>query len=367
MNSTLSKKNIRILYLDDEENNLSSFRAAFRREYDIYTANTSEEAFSVLKKVKPHIIFSDQRMPVTTGVEFFNAVRQIFPDPVRILITGYTDINDIIQAINKGHIYRYITKPWNEHEVRVAIENAYDLYQTRRSLDNKIEELEKTNHELNRFIYSASHDLRAPVASSLGLLRVARYDVKDDAAVDYFDKIEGTLQRLDVLIHNIIDYYKNSRQASEEEEVNFKEALNSVIDMLESSTEAPRAIVEFDIDNDIKFVSDPFRIRIILSHLISNAIKFKKAEQEKAKVFISVKTDLESAHITVKDEGVGILEKHIQKVFQMFFKGQEHNVSGSGIGLYIVKEALDKLGGTISVDSTSGSGTVFKLKIPNKV
>lgn len=102
MNSTLSKKNIRILYLDDEENNLSSFRAAFRREYDIYTANTSEEAFSVLKKVKPHIIFSDQRMPVTTGVEFFNAVRQIFPDPVRILITGYTDINDIIQAIIRG-------------------------------------------------------------------------------------------------------------------------------------------------------------------------------------------------------------------------------------------------------------------------
>ncbi len=367
MSSTLQKKNIRILYLDDEENNLGSFKAAFRREYDIYTASTSEEAFSVLKKVKPHIIFSDQRMPVTTGVEFFNAVRQIFPDPVRILITGYTDINDIIQAINKGHIYRYITKPWNEHEIRVAIENAFDLYNTRRSLDNKIEELEKTNHELNRFIYSASHDLRAPVASSLGLMRVARYEVKDETAISYFDKIEGTLQRLDVLIHNIVDYYKNSRQDSELEQVDLKVSVEEIISTLQSSNEEPQAHVEFTIKDEVKFVSDAFRIRIILSHLISNAIKFKKPEQEKAKVYIDIKTGLEAVHIKVKDEGVGILEKHLKKVFQMFFKGQEHDVTGSGIGLYIVKEALDKLGGTIKVSSKEGSGTEFVLQIPNRI
>ena len=152
MTSNQSKKHIKVLYLDDEDNNLRSFKAAFRREYDVYTANTSEQAYDVIKSIKPHIIFSDQRMPVTSGVDFFNAVRQIFPDPVRILLTGYTDINDIIEAINKGHIYRFITKPWSEHEIRVAIDNAYDLYNTRKQLDEKLEELEKSNHELSRFI-----------------------------------------------------------------------------------------------------------------------------------------------------------------------------------------------------------------------
>jgi two-component system sensor histidine kinase/response regulator len=367
MSSSLKKKKIRILYLDDEENNLNSFKAAFRREYDIYLTSTSEEAFSILKSVKPHIIFSDQRMPVTTGVEFFNAVRQVFPDPVRILLTGYTDINDIIQAINKGHIYRYITKPWNEYEVRVAIENAYDLYQTRKNLSNKIVELEKTNHELNHFIYSASHDLRAPVASSLGLLRVAKYEVKDESSLEYFGKIDSTLQRLDALIHNIVDYYKNSRETSDLELVDLPKLIDSIIESLNSSSEEAKANVACEIDNDMRFISDPFRIRIILSHLISNAIKFKKPNQKQAEISIKIKIDLENAHITVEDKGIGILEKHLQKVFQMFFKSNGSEKSGSGIGLYIVKEALDKLEGDISVDSEKGEGTKFLLQIPNKV
>ncbi|MDZ7845738.1 MAG: hypothetical protein U5L96_02590 [Owenweeksia sp.] len=89
-------------------------------------------------------------------MEFFNAVRQVFPDPVRILITGFTDINDIIEAINRGHIYRYITKPWSEQEIRVAIDNAYDLYTTRKELNGKMDQLEKSNHELSSFIHRAS-------------------------------------------------------------------------------------------------------------------------------------------------------------------------------------------------------------------
>lgn len=367
MNENLKNKQIRILYLDDEENNLNSFKAAFRREYDIYLAKNSEEAFNILKTVKPQIVFSDQRMPVTTGVEFFNAVRQVFPDPVRILMTGYTDINDIILAINKGHIYRYITKPWNEHEVRVAIENAYDLYITRKSLADKMEELEKTNHELNRFIYSASHDLRAPVASSLGVLRVAQYEVKDEMALDYFNKVDGTLQRLDALIHNIVDYYKNSREQSEIEPVDLKKIVDAILESLRSTSENAVASVEYEVNDQLKFQSDPFRIRIILSQLISNAVKFKKPTQPVAKIKVKISVDLDHAVISVQDEGVGIMEKHLQKVFQMFFKSSESDMSGSGIGLYIVKEALDKLEGTITVSSEKGEGTKFTLKIPNRI
>ncbi len=366
MTSSLNRKNIRVLYLDDEENNLRSFKAAFRRDYDVYIASTSEKAFDIVKSVKPQVIFSDQRMPVTTGVEFFNAVRQVFPDPVRILITGYTDVNDIIEAINKGHIHRYITKPWSEQEIRVAIDNAYDLFQTRKSLDSKITELEKSNYELSRFIYSASHDLRAPIASTLGLLRVAKHDVTDEAALGYFDKMEETTNTLDMFVSNIIDYYKNARLNDESEDVDFELMIEDVIESVKSYLNTNDVHIDSSINQKHSFKGDIFRIRVILSQLISNAIKFKKEDQKQARIKIEIEADLNEVNINVRDSGVGILTDHVQKVFQIFFKGSSKS-AGSGIGLYIVKEALDRMGGEISVDSKPGEGTLFSIKIPNKL
>lgn len=366
MISREANQKIRVLYLDDEENNLRSFKAAFRREYDVYTAITSEKAFEIVKSVRPHVIFSDQRMPVTTGVEFFNAIRQIFPDPVRILVTGYTDVNDIIDAINKGHIHRYITKPWSEPEIKVAIDNAYDLYSTRRALDKKVDELEKSNHELSRFIYSASHDLRAPVASALGLIRVARHEVQDPTAIDYFDKLEHTTKELDTFVSNIIDYYKNSKQKEVMEELSFEDLMEDVLETVKSHLGSTNTLIDTEINQQNAFKGDPYRLRIILSQLISNAIKFKKEDQESARIKVRISADLDEARVEVEDSGVGILKEHMHKVFQIFFKSND-NRSGSGIGLYIVKEALDKMGGSIAVESKPGDGTLFSIKIPNKI
>ncbi|WP_417608276.1 hybrid sensor histidine kinase/response regulator [Owenweeksia hongkongensis] len=366
MISREANQKIRVLYLDDEENNLKSFKAAFRREYDVHTAITSEKAFEIVKSIKPHVIFSDQRMPVTTGVEFFNAIRQIFPDPVRILVTGYTDVNDIIDAINKGHIHRYITKPWSEPEIKVAIDNAYDLYSTRMALDKKVEELEKSNHELSRFIYSASHDLRAPVASALGLIRVARHEVTDPLSIRYFDKLEQTTKELDTFVSNIIDYYKNSKQKEIMEEVSFEDLMEDVLEIVKSHLGSVDTRIDTEIDQQNVFKGDPYRIRIILSQLISNAIKFKKEDQESARIRVRITSDLDEVRIEVEDFGVGILKDHMHKVFQIFFKSSDTR-SGSGIGLYIVKEALDKMGGSIAVDSKPGDGTLFSIKIPNKI
>ena len=114
----MSENRIKILYLDDEINNLNTFRASFRRNYEIYTALTVTEARTLLEEVQVEVIIADQRMPTTTGVEFFNAIKEKFPDPIRILLTGYTDIEDLIDSINKGQIYRFIRKPWEEFEIQ---------------------------------------------------------------------------------------------------------------------------------------------------------------------------------------------------------------------------------------------------------
>lgn len=361
-----SKKPIRVLYLDDEDNNLRSFKAAFRRDYEVFTANNTEDAFSIVKTHQPQVIFSDQRMPVTSGVEFFNAVRQVFPEPVRILITGFTDVNDIIDAINKGHVYRYITKPWSEAEIKVAIENAYDLYHTRRQLRTKIDDLEKTNNELNRFVYSVSHDLRAPIASVLGLVKVADIDVKDREALELFEKVDMSVHKLDLLVNNIIDYYKNSKATEDLVKVDLDNLVEDVLSQLHSGESRDNLRLQKSVSQNAQFVGDHFRIRIVLSHLIANAIKFKKPDQDTALVDLKFTIEEEQVFITVKDQGIGILQDHVEQIFKMFFRGKDQ-MAGSGLGLYIVKEALAKMGGEIDVSSNPGEGAEFHITIPNMI
>ncbi|WP_373495958.1 response regulator [Aquiflexum sp.] len=129
------EEKIKILYVDDEENNLQAFKATFRRDFKIFLALSADEGRKVLKTEDVHIIITDQRMPDETGVDFLSSIIPINPDPIRILLTGYTDIQAVIDAINKGQIYHYLTKPWEEEYMRNVIQNAYEVYQLR--LENR--------------------------------------------------------------------------------------------------------------------------------------------------------------------------------------------------------------------------------------
>ncbi len=127
-----SNLQINVLYIDDEVHNLTSFRACFRRIFNIFTAESAEEGRKIISQQDIHVILSDQRMPKMTGIEFFESIKDEFPFPIRILITGYTDINAVIDAINRGQVYKYLTKPWNEEDVRIYIEKAYEVYRLRK-------------------------------------------------------------------------------------------------------------------------------------------------------------------------------------------------------------------------------------------
>ena len=139
---------IRILYIDDEEHNLQSFKASFRREYEIYTAISAEAGLKILKNVDIHIILADQKMPKTTGVEFFQSIAKTHPDPMRILMTGYTDIDALADAINHGDVYRYIQKPWMEEDLRINIEKAIEIYNLRKENRELTEKLLVANRQL---------------------------------------------------------------------------------------------------------------------------------------------------------------------------------------------------------------------------
>jgi response regulator RpfG family c-di-GMP phosphodiesterase len=144
----MADQKINILYVDDEENNLISFKATFRIKHNVFTALSGEDAFKILETKHIDIIVTDQRMPAMTGVEFLEKVIEKFPDPVRILLTGYADMSAVVDAVNKGKIFHYVTKPWNEEELNETISRAYAKYLEKAELKDMNKKLEGSNDQL---------------------------------------------------------------------------------------------------------------------------------------------------------------------------------------------------------------------------
>jgi DNA-binding NtrC family response regulator len=137
-----------VLYVDDEINNLNSFKAAFRRNFNIYTAQSAVEGIKVLQAYEIGVIITDQRMPVTTGIEFLESILPTYPDTIRILLTGFSDANAVMDAINRGQVYKYLVKPWQNDELKIYIQNAIEIYELRKENKELTYKLQIANQEL---------------------------------------------------------------------------------------------------------------------------------------------------------------------------------------------------------------------------
>ncbi len=142
-----------VLYVDDEIHNLNSFKAAFRRDFNIYVAQSAREGRKILDQNEIAVIVTDQRMPVMTGIEFLESIIPVYPDTIRILLTGFSDVNAVMDAINRGQVYKYLVKPWADEELKMYIKNAIELYHLRkenRELANKLELANKQLENLTK-------------------------------------------------------------------------------------------------------------------------------------------------------------------------------------------------------------------------
>lgn len=144
----MTDEKIKVLYVDDEPNNLVSFKATFRKDFKVFLAESGMEGKKIVAEERLNIIITDQRMPEMTGVEFLESIIPQYPDPMRILLTGYTDIQAVIDAINKGKIYHYLTKPWDENYLRNVVHNAYEIFRLRLEKKVLMENLQVTNEQL---------------------------------------------------------------------------------------------------------------------------------------------------------------------------------------------------------------------------
>jgi len=239
----------------------------------------------------------------------------------------------------------------------------YFIYWLRlRIVEQSNAELRKVNSELDRFVYSASHDLRAPLASVLGLINVARLD---KANIDeYLEKMEKSINRLDRFIHDIIDFSRNARTELVIEAIEFNSLVNEVMDDLRYLDQSSRIQFRLTVKGKDLFYSDRKRITIVLKNLISNSIKYHNPYREAPFVEVAVQVDALYANICVADNGSGIARQHLESIFKMFYRANNSN-RGSGLGLYIVKETVDRLRGEIAVRSELDTGTTFEVTLPN--
>ena len=354
-----------ILYVDDEQKNLDSFKVIFRRDYDITVASSAMEGMKIMEEKDVKLVITDQRMPNMTGVEFLEKISDIYPDVTRVILTGYSDEEAIISAINKGKVFRYITKPWKKDELRQTIDYALEAYRLKSQNKELLERLKKANKELDEFVYRASHDLRAPIASILGLINLAKNESDPSKLREYLDMKEKSIHKLDHLLKDVIQFSRNSHLEVNTEDIDFEQLILSSFELHKYFEFAASVKKDYEIKGDEPFKSDKFRIEIILNNLISNAIRYSNLDANNPELYVGIEVGKDWATIKVKDNGVGIGPEQMDRIFDMFYRGIDDN-TGSGLGLYIVKETIDKLSGRVYVNSELGKGSEFVVEIPNQ-
>jgi signal transduction histidine kinase len=237
-----------------------------------------------------------------------------------------------------------------------------DYRQSQNGLRIQMEKVEKMNKELDRFVYSVSHDLIAPLKSIKGLINLIKTDKETSHAEEYISRIEESADKLDEFIGEILDYSRSTRKEVTRSKVNLDKMIRDIIDNHRFIQGFDH--LQFDLSGlDTKQLDvDEMRLRIIINNLVSNAIKFS-GDNPKAKICFTSTTQHGQFTITVEDNGSGIPEEIKENIFDMFFRASHKN-SGSGLGLFIASEAAKSIDGLLTVESWEGEGSKFILTIP---
>jgi signal transduction histidine kinase len=371
------EKDLKILMLEDLPEDIGLIERILRKEgikFESVYADTKEQYVKALDQFQPDVILSDHVLPQFNSVEALSICRKNLLNIPFILVTGTVSEEFAVSCLKQG-ADDYVLKS-NLVRLPSAIVNALkqrNVEQKRKTaeltLRNQNEELVKINQELDSFVYSVSHNLRAPLMSVLGLLRLASIEIErteheTKVLLSYFSMMEHSIHKLDETLKEILDYSRNARSAIKTEKVDLNNLLQEGFDRLKYHEGSDQIEKIIDFKSEVPFYSDMYRLTVVLHNLISNAIKYR--DSHKSNQFIKVKVEINSAMARIEfcDNGIGIPAELLHKIYDMFFRATEKS-EGAGLGLYIVKETVDKLGGRITVNSKYGLGTTFLLEIPN--
>jgi len=389
--------NYNLLVIDDEIEITQTLFRQFRRKYNVHIANSAKDALPILEQEDIQVVLSDQRMPGMTGISFFSAIKDTYPDALKLILTGYSDIDAVIKAINEGQVFRYITKPWDPVELNLAIEQAFErhelltsnqllldkLKEANLTLEKKVEErtqelatanvkLTKLNIEKNKYIGIVAHDLRNPIGNAMSFsdLLISDYSFFSQTQqlkflkiiyercsfalklIESFldaSKIEAGILDVDFRVHNYCEFV----QACIGQNTVFAQKKSQKILF---NCECPQTTLTFDKN----------KIEQVLNNLLSNAIKYSHPNK---KIWVSIHLKDNNVVTHVKDEGQGIPENELDSIFGVYNTTSVKSTNkekSTGLGLAIVKKIIEVHQGAISVESTPGIGSVFTLSLPIK-
>ncbi|MCB9025975.1 MAG: hybrid sensor histidine kinase/response regulator [Bdellovibrionaceae bacterium] len=355
-----------ILLVDDEPDNIDALERLFRKSYKVHKAISGKEALKILKE-QPHIalILTDQRMPEMTGVQLLKKSINSHPFAIRILLTGYTDVDSIVDSINSGEVYRYLNKPWDPVDLKNTIDKAIEKYKLRQELVDKNERLEQALTELQsldkaktNFMILINHELKTPLTVITSFLDLLKESSLDDEQKMYVDRIEKSRKRLQQLIDSSLELIAaetgqtkvNKKSISS---VKFIEDIKKEYLNLPMSDQRPLAI---DAE-DIKLKIDDQIIKQITKKLLENAIKFSP---EKSEIKIQLLTNNNDILFKISNKGPKMDKNTIQKILKPFSLDEDimNHTQGLGLGLSTCQALIKAHGSELEIHYSDGWVTV---------
>jgi signal transduction histidine kinase len=371
---------LKILMLEDIAADAGLIERALRQEgmrFNSLRVDTREDFLNGLENFKPDLVLSDHGLPLFNSIEALQLSKAFrFSGPF-ILVTGTVSeefavsclkqgADDYILKSNLSRLPLAIANALNQrHAERKKMEAEETLKRQNEVLARTNDDLVKTNIELDSFVYSVSHNLRAPLASVFGLINIINMEITHHDAhfLNYLDMMNSSLRKLDDTLQEILEYSQNSRGEIVISPVNLGELVVEAFDKLRYIPAA--SDMELNINGgDLPLYSDRYRLTVLLNCLLSNASKFSDGDKGAQTILVELGIS-DNATLKISDNGIGIKQELLPKVFKMFYRASERS-DGAGLGLYIAKEIVAKLKGTISIDSRPGEGTTVSVVIPNE-
>lgn len=399
-----SEKKHCILLVDDEPENLNAIADNLANDYQVLTANNGEEALAVISNPdtpKISLIISDQRMPKMTGVEFFEKAAIILPKTMRIIVTGYMDVDAIIDSVNKAHIYRFILKPFDRQDFLLTVQRAIESFEMQEKIDShqekleaevaqRTQELEKTQAELkaallkteeqakelehlnedkDKFFAILAHDIRGPLGILLmmtDLLEEKVTALNINKGAEIIHRINNSTLKLQKLIENILQWSQVHSGHIECNPIALSpyEIVQDSIEIVQPLLTKHHIEYQVDITAEQMICADPDMTWAVFRNLLSNAIKFTPKD---GTISVTLSSDKEQDTLVVTNSGSYIEPEAIDLMLRIDTKYSmpgQRGEKGTGLGLILCKEYMNKHGGDIHITSDETLGTSFHCTFP---
>jgi two-component system, sensor histidine kinase and response regulator len=350
-----------VICIDDEAHNNETIERLLRKKYQIITATVPQDGLDLIKKHQPALIISDQRMPQMTGVELLKKSIELSPDSMRLLLTGYTDLESVIAAINEGQIYRYLTKPWEPTDLQVTIDKAYETFLLRQELREQNEILKDLDKLKTDFMILVTHELRTPLTGISSFLELLKEEIKNADQKVYLEHISKNTDRLKKLIEDILFITKLKTTPLQSEIIDIN--LENIVQKNWKTTASKNKKLTLKTSMDVESIKGSESLwNELLKRIFTNCSQHAPIDSQ---VLVSCAQTNKNFEIEVVNGMSQPLLVEPQTLISAFTKNEKvmNHTQGTGLGLSIVNAIAQALHGELKISAKDKKFSV-KLTLP---